>query len=132
MVDRRTQEEEGSNTKKDPDDWTTGEEPMTGAQRSYMHTLAEEAHEEVSDDLTKAEASKKSTSSSRKRDANRHLRTISSPQCNRYAPCGVAELRAVVISATAQITIAAAMPVRTDNLSPAIAQPSITATTGLT
>jgi hypothetical protein len=59
MVDRRTQEEEGSNRKKDPDDWTTGEEPMTGAQRSYMHTLAEEAHEEVSDDLTKAEASKK-------------------------------------------------------------------------
>ena len=59
MVDRRTQEEAGSNKKKDPDDWTTGEEPMTGAQRSYMHTLAEEAHEEVSDDLTKAEASKK-------------------------------------------------------------------------
>jgi len=59
VVDRRTQEEEGSNRKKDPDDWTTGEEPMTGAQRSYMHTLAEEAQEEVSDDLTKAEASKK-------------------------------------------------------------------------
>jgi DUF3072 family protein len=59
MVDRRTQEEEGSNKKKDPDDWTTGDEPMTGAQRSYMHTLAEEAHEEVQDDLTKAEASKK-------------------------------------------------------------------------
>lgn len=59
MVDRRTQEEEGSNRKKDPDDWTTGEEPMTGAQRSYLHTLAEEAREEVSDDLTKAEASKK-------------------------------------------------------------------------
>ncbi|HEX9219203.1 MAG TPA: DUF3072 domain-containing protein [Gemmatimonadaceae bacterium] len=59
MVDRRTQEEEGSSLKKDPEDWTTGEEPMTGAQRSYMHTLAEEAHEEVSDDLTKAEASKK-------------------------------------------------------------------------
>ena len=49
----------GDNRKKDPEDWTTGEEPMTGAQRSYMHTLAEEAHEEVSDDLTKAEASKK-------------------------------------------------------------------------
>ncbi len=59
MVDRRTQEEEGSNLIKDPDDWTTGEEPMTGAQRSYLHTLAEEAKEEVSDDLTKAEASKK-------------------------------------------------------------------------
>src|SRR6266540_5795959 len=59
MVDRRTQEETGSNLIKDPDDWTTGEEPMTGAQRSYLHTLAEEAKEEVSDDLTKAEASKK-------------------------------------------------------------------------
>jgi hypothetical protein len=59
MVDRRTQEEEGSNRIKDPEDWTTGEEPMTGAQRSYLHTLAEEAGEEVRDDLTKAEASKK-------------------------------------------------------------------------
>ncbi len=59
MVDRRTQEEEGSNRIKDPDDWTTGEEPMTGAQRSYLHTLAEEAGEQVSDDLTKAEASKR-------------------------------------------------------------------------
>ena len=59
MVDRKTQQDPGSNTKKDPDEWTTGEEPMTGAQRSYLHTLAEEAGEEVSDDLTKAEASKK-------------------------------------------------------------------------
>jgi Protein of unknown function (DUF3072) len=48
-----------SNTIKDPDDWTTGEEPMTGAQESYLHTLATEAGEEVNDDLTKAEASKK-------------------------------------------------------------------------
>ena len=59
MVDRRTQEEQGSNRIKDPEDWTTGNEPMTGAQRSYLHTLAEEAGEKVSDDLTKAEASKK-------------------------------------------------------------------------
>ena len=59
MVDRRTQQEEGSNRIKDPEDWTTGDEPMTGAQRSYLHTLAEEAGEEVRDDLTKAEASKK-------------------------------------------------------------------------
>jgi hypothetical protein len=48
-----------SNTIKDPDDWTTGEEPMTGAQESYLHTLATEAGEEVENDLTKAEASKK-------------------------------------------------------------------------
>lgn len=59
MTDRKTQQDAGSgNTIKDPDQWTTGEEPMTGAQRSYLHTLAEEAHEEVPDDLTKAEASK--------------------------------------------------------------------------
>jgi Protein of unknown function (DUF3072) len=48
-----------SNTIKDPDDWTTGEEPMTGAQESYLHTLASEAGEQVEEDLTKAEASKK-------------------------------------------------------------------------
>jgi Protein of unknown function (DUF3072) len=48
-----------SNTIKDPDEWTTGEEPMTGAQESYLHTLATEAGEEGEDDLTKAEASKR-------------------------------------------------------------------------
>ena len=42
---------------KDPADWTTGDEPMTGAQDSYLHTLARKAGEEVGDDLTKAEAS---------------------------------------------------------------------------
>ena len=59
MVDRNTQNEQGSNRIKDPDDWTTGDEPMTGAQRSYLHTLAEEAQESVPDDLTKAQAAKK-------------------------------------------------------------------------
>ena len=44
---------------KDPQEWTTGEEPMTGAQESYLNTLATEAGEEVEPDLTKAEASKK-------------------------------------------------------------------------
>ena len=50
-----------SNTQKDPDDWVSGDEPMTGAQRSYLETLFEEAHspEDYSDDLTKAEASKR-------------------------------------------------------------------------
>jgi len=48
-----------SNTIKDPEDWTTGEEPMTGAQESYLHTLATEAGEEVEPGLTKAEASKR-------------------------------------------------------------------------
>lgn len=59
MTDKSTQENaQQSNTIKDPDNWTTGDEEMTGAQRSYLHTLAEEAGEEVPDDLTKAEASK--------------------------------------------------------------------------
>ena len=44
---------------KDPDDWTTGDEPMTGPQQSYLETLAREAGEDVPDDLTKAEASKR-------------------------------------------------------------------------
>src|SRR5687768_16678705 len=44
---------------KDPEEWTTGAEPMTGAQASYLNTLASEAGEEVESDLTKAEASKR-------------------------------------------------------------------------
>ena len=50
----------GSNTQKNPDDWVTGDEPMTGAQASYLKTLSEQAHdpEAFHDDLTKAEASK--------------------------------------------------------------------------
>lgn len=50
---------ETSNTIKDPDDWVTGDEEMTGAQRSYLQTLAEEAGEEIDLNLTKAEASKR-------------------------------------------------------------------------
>ena len=46
-------------TAKDPDDWATGDEPMTGAQRSYLQTLAREAGEDIPGELTKAEASKK-------------------------------------------------------------------------
>jgi hypothetical protein len=46
------------NTIKDPDEWKTGDEAMTGAQRSYLQTLADEAGEEVDMNLTKAEASK--------------------------------------------------------------------------
>ena len=48
-----------SNAEKDPDDWTTGDEAMTGAQASYLKTLSEEAHEEFDDGLSKADASKK-------------------------------------------------------------------------
>jgi DUF3072 family protein len=42
---------------KDPSEWTTGDEPMTGPQRSYLATLAREAGETVPENLTKAEAS---------------------------------------------------------------------------
>jgi len=49
----------GDNTIKNPDDWTTGDEPMTGAQGSYLKTLSDEAGEEFKDDLTKSEASKR-------------------------------------------------------------------------
>lgn len=42
---------------KDVEDWVTGDEPMTAAQRSYLDTLAREAGEQLSPDLTKAEAS---------------------------------------------------------------------------
>ena len=60
MTDKRTQEQaEESNTIKNPDDWTTGDEPMTGAQRSYLKTLSEEAKVEFDENLTKAEASKR-------------------------------------------------------------------------
>jgi hypothetical protein len=44
---------------KDPDDWKTGDEPMTPAQRSYLDTLAQDTGETVEDTLTKAEASKR-------------------------------------------------------------------------
>ena len=47
-----------SNTEKDPDDWTTGAESMTGAQASYLKTLCEEAGEPFDPGLTKADASK--------------------------------------------------------------------------
>jgi hypothetical protein len=48
-----------SNTEKDPDDWVSGDEPMTGAQASYLKTLCEQAHSDAFDEnLTKAEASK--------------------------------------------------------------------------
>jgi hypothetical protein len=53
MADRPT------NVEKDPDDWVTGDEPMTGAQASYLETLAREADEEIPTDLTKADASKR-------------------------------------------------------------------------
>ena len=47
------------NTQKDPKDWASGDDPMTGAQASYLKTLAEQTHKPIptNDNLTKAEAS---------------------------------------------------------------------------
>lgn len=60
MTDKQTQQQaDHSNMEKNPDDWTTGDEPMTGAQRSYLKTLSEEAKEAFDENLTKAEASKR-------------------------------------------------------------------------
>ena len=47
------------NPEKDPDDWVTGDEPMTGPQASYLQTLCQEAGEEFDPTLSKAEASKR-------------------------------------------------------------------------
>ncbi len=47
----------GQNASKDVEDWVTGDEPMTGPQRSYLETLAREAGENLPETLTKAEAS---------------------------------------------------------------------------
>ena len=58
MTDQSTTTDQG-NTEKDPGDWVTGDEPMTGAQRSYLGTLAQEAGEPEPEDLSKADASRK-------------------------------------------------------------------------
>ena len=57
----KTNPEPGSNTEKPVEDWVTGDEPMTGAQASYLKTLSEQAHEPEAYDpkLDKAEASKR-------------------------------------------------------------------------
>jgi hypothetical protein len=53
--------EQADNTRKDPDDWVSGDEPMTGAQASYLKTLTEQAHQPAmfEEGLSKAEASKR-------------------------------------------------------------------------
>ncbi len=57
----KTDPKDVSNQIKDPDQWTTGGQPMTGAQASYLKTLSEEAKEPKAfdPDLDKAEASKR-------------------------------------------------------------------------
>ena len=53
----KTQADPQDNAVKDPSDWVTGDEAATGAQLSYLHTLAENAGEEVPEGLNKAQAS---------------------------------------------------------------------------
>ncbi|HET9788103.1 MAG TPA: DUF3072 domain-containing protein [Pyrinomonadaceae bacterium] len=59
MITSEKSDTKMSNTVKDPDEWTTGDENMTGAQRSYLKTLSDEAGEDFDENLTKAEASKR-------------------------------------------------------------------------
>ncbi|MDQ3669764.1 MAG: DUF3072 domain-containing protein [Actinomycetota bacterium] len=49
----------GSNIEKDPSEWVTGSEPMTGAQASYLQTLCQEAGEDFDESLSKADASRR-------------------------------------------------------------------------
>ncbi|MBV8508800.1 MAG: DUF3072 domain-containing protein [Xanthobacteraceae bacterium] len=57
----KTTKDIASNLEKDPDEWVSGDEPMTGAQSSYLKTLSEQAHDQsfYEEGLTKAEASKR-------------------------------------------------------------------------
>jgi hypothetical protein len=59
MSDQNSNFDPQANAEKDPDDWVTGEEAMTGPQASYLKTLSQEAGEEFDPELNKAEASKK-------------------------------------------------------------------------
>jgi hypothetical protein len=63
MTEERRRDAEASeperSPEKDPDDWVTGDEPMTGPQESYLRTLAREAGEEMDPGLTKAQASRR-------------------------------------------------------------------------
>lgn len=58
MAETQPKTDTGSNTEKDPDTWTTGGEPMTGAQASYLKTLCEETDTPFDETITKADASK--------------------------------------------------------------------------
>ena len=54
-----TKDHESPALQRHPDDWKTGDEPMTAAQRSYLETLARDAGETFDEELTKADASKR-------------------------------------------------------------------------
>ncbi len=66
----KTSPDSADNRIKDPNEWVTGHEPMTGAQASYLKTLSEQAHdpEAFEPDLDKAEASKRIDQLKQERD----------------------------------------------------------------
>ena len=59
MSNSNTHDTDQPGLRRDPDEWKTGDEPMTAAQRSYLETLSREAGEEFDDRLSKADASKR-------------------------------------------------------------------------
>jgi hypothetical protein len=59
MTDQTQTNTTPSNTEKDPAEWVTGDEPMTGAQQSYLQTLSQEANEPFDPEISKAEASRR-------------------------------------------------------------------------
>jgi hypothetical protein len=60
-MERNPKSQPTDNAQKDPEDWVTGDEPMTGAQASYLKTLSEQAHQPgaFDENLTKAQASER-------------------------------------------------------------------------
>jgi Protein of unknown function (DUF3072) len=59
MRNQATNDTDQPALQRDPDEWKTGDEPMTDAQRSYLETLCRETGEEFDDSLSKADASKR-------------------------------------------------------------------------
>jgi DUF3072 family protein len=59
MKNQGTHDKDQSGLQRDPDEWKTGDEPMTAAQRSYLETLCRDTGEEFDDTLSKADASKR-------------------------------------------------------------------------
>lgn len=70
MADKNPKITPNDNAEKAPDDWVSGDDPMTGAQASYLKTLSEECHAPDAFDakLRKAEASKRIDALKAKRD----------------------------------------------------------------
>ena len=59
MEKQTTNQPDEPGLQRNPDEWKTGDEPMTAAQRSYLETLSRDAGEEFDGELSKAEASKR-------------------------------------------------------------------------